>query len=628
MYTDEPSVILKLKKGGKVHSKHHEGHGHHSMHHATSGMTHGVKAAFHAEAGKSPKKPSMAERRKAMNPQLYKKGGKVAHKMDGGMMGAAPAAGAQAPAMGGGMNPMAMAALAKMAPAIRAARAAQVRKALAGLQGQGQQMPMAKKGGSIAKHVKALEKELHHHEKLDMDHAHPKHHKHGGIHHKADGGAIDKAETKTTLKNSVKPFVKTKIDDGQHHDKVHGSGEIKEGVPAGYKHGGKVHRVSGHPEGTHAHHKAMAKHHAKMAEGGSAHHAKMCEHHKHMAKMCKGGKYAMGGTIEGNEGKFENTYVVDGDHRDTAHGTGGVKMANAGGFKHGGKAHHGMKHGSRSKKMADGGLSSMGSLSSSSLSGPLMGPNYGNSEPMRPPQRAMDYDARINRKHGGSAKHHKMHHKATGGSIPAASSKNRHEDHLKGDTYEGGNWENRPANTSTAGVKGTKTGEVKEANAGGFKRGGHASKKAYATGGNVVDDGKAVKMPHHFISKPVANSLQSGTFRKGGKVKKFADGSSAQSSSPARPYDPSNDPMLQRMNQAVSDSSAAETKDNEDFRNAMLSLPRNLYNKAMQLKNRYLPSDDGAVTKTKESVTVSPPKSPTPKRKGGKIHRKQLGGWC
>ena len=577
MYTDEPSVILKLKKGGKVHSKHHEGHGHHSMHHATSGMTHGVKAAFHAEAGKSPKKPSMAERRKAMNPQLYKKGGKVAHKMDGGMMGAAPAAGAQAPAMGGGMNPMAMAALAKMAPAIRAARAAQVRKALAGLQGQGQQMPMAKKGGSIAKHVKALEKELHHHKKLDMSHAHPKHHKHGGMHHKADGGAIDKAETKTTLKNSVKPFAKTKVDDGQHHDKVHGTGEIKEGVPAGYKHGGhakhhhahggKVHRVSGHPEGTHAHHKAMAKHHAKMAEGGSAHHAKMCEHHKHMAKMCKGGKYAMGGTIEGNEGKFENTYVVDGDHRDTARGTGGVKMANAGGFKHGGKAHHGMKH-------------------------------------------------------------HKMHHKATGGSIPAASSKNRHEDHLKGDTYEGGNWENRPANTSTAGVKGTKTGEVKEANAGGFKRGGHASKKAYATGGNVVDDGKAVKMPHHFISKPVANSLQSGTFRKGGKVKKFADGSSAQSSSPARPYDPSNDPMLQRMNQAVSDSSAAETKDNEDFRNAMLSLPRDLYNKAMQLKNRYLPSDDGAVTKTKESVTVSPPKSPTPKRKGGKIQRKQLGGWC
>jgi hypothetical protein len=34
------------------------------------------------------------------------------------------------------------------------------------------------------------------------------------------------------------------------------------------------------------------------------------------------------------------------------------------------------------------------------------------------------------------------------------------------------------------------------------------SKKAYATGGSVNDEGKAVKMPHHFVSCPVANSLQ------------------------------------------------------------------------------------------------------------------------
>jgi hypothetical protein len=64
------------------------------------------------------------------------------------------------------------------------------------------------------------------------------------------------------------------------------------------------------------------------------------------------------------------------------------------------------------------------------------------------------------------------------------------------------------------------TGGVRESNAGGFKHGGHAAKKHYATGGNVVDDGKAVKMPRHFVSRPVANSLQSGTFAKGGKVEK------------------------------------------------------------------------------------------------------------
>ena len=152
----------------------------------------------------------------------------------------------------------------------------------------------------------------------------------------------------------------------------------------------------------------------------------------------------------------------------------------------------------------------------------------------------------------------------------------------KGGTIEGGNWENRPANTSKPGVKHTTTGEVKKGNGGGYKQGGMASKKAYATGGdvdmgqadrtlrqssrgdakrtynvvnksgkvvsthgsqsdamrgamkdfdnlsvkrkyasggNVVDDGKAVKMPKHFVSQPVANSLQSGTFKRGGKVK-------------------------------------------------------------------------------------------------------------
>ena len=181
-------------------------------------------------------------------------------------------------------------------------------------------------------------------------------------------------------------------------------------------------------------------------------------------------------------------------------------------------------------------------------------------------------------KHGGR---HKVHHKASGGAIPAATMKGKKEGHLKHHTYEGGNWENRAADTATAGVKGKKTGEVKESNAGGFKRGGKASKKAYATGGdvdmgqadrtlrqtsrgdtgrgyivvdksgktmsshksqsdairgalksddykvkrqyasggNVVDDGKAVKMPKHFVSPPVANSLQSGTFKRGGKVK-------------------------------------------------------------------------------------------------------------
>jgi len=154
--------------------------------------------------------------------------------------------------------------------------------------------------------------------------------------------------------------------------------------------------------------------------------------------------------------------------RDKAHGTGGIKETNAGGYNHGGKAH-------------------------------------------------------------------KMHHKATGGAIPAATMKGKQEGHFKHDTVEGGDWENRSADTATAGKKMGHTGEVHESNAGGYKHGGHAAKKHYATGGNVVDDGKAVKMPHHFVSRPVANSLQSGTFAKGGKVDYYSDLAKRLQKNPEKP---------------------------------------------------------------------------------------------
>jgi len=54
---------------------------------------------------------------------------------------------------------------------------------------------------------------------------------------------------------------------------------------------------------------------------------------------------------------------------------------------------------------------------------------------------------------------------------------------------------------------------------GGMMMGGKTSKKAYATGG-TVDSGKPVAMPKKPMSRPVANSMQSGTFAKGGEVKK------------------------------------------------------------------------------------------------------------
>ena len=539
MYTDEPSVSLKLKKGGKVHHKgakhhkEHEEHGHKAMHHASGGMHH----AFESEAGHSPKKPSHAARHKAMNPNLYAKGGKVAHKvMGGGMpMGAPqgmPAGASQGMpgmtgvGMGQPMRPMGQSALGQMTPAQRAARAMMVRKALTGM----------KKGGSADhKMIEKLEKELHHHESMPMSKAH-------------------------------------------HH-----------------AHGGKVHHMTGHAEGTHEHHKAMAKHYAeKCKDGGTPHMHKMHEHHKHMAKMCKGGKYAEGGkidkdmtrtTIEGNAKKFAKTEMHDGDHHDSAHGTGEIHEGKPGGYKHGGHAHK-MHH-----KATGGSIPADTHESKNKAKTKFDGTYEGNEHDYLNTEM---HSAKKDKAHGttgvrmgnaggfshGGKAHHKMHHKASGGAIDKYETRN---------TVEGGNWENRPANTSKPGKSNTKTGEVKEANAGGYKHGGHASKKAYATGGNVNAMGKPVAMPKHFISQPVANSLQSGTFKKGGKVKKFDDGGST-----------SDDKYIVKDPKAVSDKASREL---EDAMNP-LSMAKELYGKA---KNYFSPPA-GSVTKTEKSVTVSPGK--------------------
>jgi len=406
MMTDEPSVSLKLKKGGKVKSKKQKAEstdsGHKPMHKAMGGNMMGMPA----EMGIAPKKPSMMARMKAMkpmNPQLYAKGGKVAHKVMGGAM-AMPNQTMPTPMTP--MKSMAPNVLAGMNPKMRNARAMQVRKALTGM----------KKGGNMdAKCCADLEKELRHHEKLSMKDAHPM--------RKASGGAIDRDDTMTTVKGNVKKYAKTLMHDGDHFDKTSGkTGEVKLGA-AGYKRGGKAY-----------------------ASGGTTGDSIPSDSNKKK----NSGKTVMGGTIEDNEGDYEDTQMHTADKFSGSKTTGGVRMSNAGGFKAGGKA----------KKYASGG--------------------------------AIDkYQTR--------------------------------------DTVEGGNWENRPANGTPKGKTNTKTGEVKLANAGGYKTGGKASKKHFATGGsNVNDMGKAVKMPKHFVSLPVANSLQSGTFKKGGDVKKLAKGGRAE----------------------------------------------------------------------------------------------------
>ena len=265
------------------------------------------------------------------------------------------------------------------------------------------------------------------------------------------------------------------------------------------------------------------------------------EHDAQEHKGDKGTKIKLkaGGTVQGNEGKYAKTLMHDGDKTNRAQGTGEVKMAKPGGYAAGGTI-----SGNEGKyvktKVVDGDKTD----SASGTGGVRMG------------------------NAGGFAK---------GGTVPE------------------GDWEHRPADTAKKGVTNTSTGNVKMGNAGGFKSGGKASKKAYATGGSVNDEGKAVKMPKHFVSRPVANSLQSGTFKKGGRVKKFDDGGST-----------SDDKYTVKDPKAVSDKASREL---EDALNP-IGMVKDLYGKAKS----YFTPPAGSVTKTEKSVTVAPSK-----KRGGKV---------
>jgi hypothetical protein len=162
-----------------------------------------------------------------------------------------------------------------------------------------------------------------------------------------------------------------------------------------------------------------------------------------------------------------------------------------------------------------------------------------------------------------------------------------------GKAYAKGGGVEGNVSTSKPGVSNTTTGEVKKGNAGGYKKGG-APKKHYATGG-LVDTGKPVAYPKHPVSKPVANTMQSGTFKKGGKVK-YDTGGKVDVSKP------------------VPDPEATAAKAKRDLEDAMnpISMVKELGGKLMdKIRGK------GSVTETKESVTVTPPQA-----------RRKAGGAC
>jgi hypothetical protein len=164
------------------------------------------------------------------------------------------------------------------------------------------------------------------------------------------------------------------------------------------------------------------------------------------------------------------------------------------------------------------------------------------------------------------------------------------------------------------GVTNTTTGAVKESNGGGYKKGG-ASKKHFAMGGSVNNTGSAVAMPQGQkpASKPVHINQLSGTFKKGGKVMKF---NGEEGSAVSKP--PVND-----LSKGAFDKTLNGTYNEDmDMAKYLRNIPSNIYQGAKKLMGSLSNSEmakvnqaTGSVTKSKESVTVSPPQ----KKRGGSI---------
>jgi hypothetical protein len=299
MMTDEPSVILKLKKGGHVNTKHLEKgeHGHAPM---SSGAKY--RESMEADEGESPKKPSMSERKKAMNPN-FKNGGK-AKMADGGMM-------ANPQAMAAMANPAVRAAMAKRAMAKRAMAAPMAAPAMGAPMnapmGGGLQPGMKKggKAGDMAQDKAMIKKAFKEHDAQE--------HKGGkGTKIKLkDGGAIQGGEGK---------YAKTMMHDGDKTNSAKGTGGVKMAKPAGYAAGGTI---SGN-EGKYVKTKVVDGDKTDIAKGTGG------------VRMGNAGGYAKGGTVP--EGDWEHRLADTAKPGVTNATTGGVKNGNGGGYKMGGKA--------------------------------------------------------------------------------------------------------------------------------------------------------------------------------------------------------------------------------------------------------------------------------------------------
>ena len=140
-------------------------------------------------------------------------------------------------------------------------------------------------------------------------------------------------------------------------------------------------------------------------------------------------------------------------------------------------------------------------------------------------------------------------------------------------------------------------GMMNEGMSGAYKKGG-ATKKAYAAGG-TVDSGRPVAMPqgNNKPSAPVSIDRLSGTFKTGGTVKMNHGGSSSDKG--------------EDMTKGAYDKAPKYSRDLEDALNPV-GMIKELAGKA---RDYFMPKKTAdSVTKTKESVTVTPAK-----KRGGSV---------
>jgi hypothetical protein len=209
---------------------------------------------------------------------------------------------------------------------------------------------------------------------------------------------------------------------------------------------------------------------------------------------------------------------------------------------------------------------------------------------------------------------------------------------------QGGEYRNTKMDTAkpdhspakTGGVKngnggGFATGGVAKSNAGGYMKGG-AAKKAYAAGG-TVNSGRPVAMPQGRkpAPKPVRINELAGTYKKGGRVapgdrklQGIFDKENATAMKQAKAqsnlkYGPASMMKLKDggtvdLSKGAYDKAIGPDESDMDMAKTIRGIPGKLFRGAKSLMGMDKAPKSESVTKTKESVTVTPAK-----KRGGSV---------